>query len=129
MADSFEEAKFMKDLVSLKDTQEAVQSLSGWCIRNRKFSYKIARCWLKCSKKGEFWMSSALMTAHLIEKKNLPLLVKTDQRLTLFHLLNDIVQHSKRKNFNDILEKFEPILKEIMPYLKEDKISNKVQVT
>ena len=51
-ADKFEEAKFMKELVNLKETQEAVQSLSGWIIRNRKFSYKIARCWLKCCKKG-----------------------------------------------------------------------------
>ncbi len=53
--------------------------------------------------------------------------MKTEQRLTLFHLLNDIVQHSKRKNFEDLLEKFEGILKEIMPYMKEEKICDKVQ--
>lgn len=94
----------MRDLVNLKETQEAVQSMSGWCIRNRKFSYKIARCWLKCAKK-----------------------VKVEQRLTLFYLLNDVVQHSKGKNYEDLLEKFEGILKEIMPYLKEEKISEKVQ--
>jgi hypothetical protein len=52
----FEEAKFMKELVNLKDTQDAVQCLSGWCIRNRKFSYKIARCWLKCAKKGKAYL-------------------------------------------------------------------------
>ena len=52
-SDAFEEAKFMKELVNLKETQEAVQCLSGWCIRNRKHSYKIARCWLKCAKKGK----------------------------------------------------------------------------
>ena len=48
----FEETKFMKDLVNLKDTQDAIQGLSAWCIRNRKSAYKIARCWLKCVKKG-----------------------------------------------------------------------------
>jgi len=47
----------MKELVNLKDTQDAVQCLSGWCIRNRKFSYKIARCWLKCAKKGKNYFS------------------------------------------------------------------------
>ena len=51
--DSFEESKFMKDLVHLRDTQEAIQSLSGWCLKNKKSSYKIARCWLKVVKKGE----------------------------------------------------------------------------
>ena len=53
--------------------------------------------------------------------------VKTEQRLTLFYLLNDVVQHSKRKNYDDLLEKFEGILKEVMPYMKEDKICEKVQ--
>ena len=53
-SEKFEEAKFMKELINLKETQDAVQCLSGWCIRNRKFSYKIARCWLKCAKKGNF---------------------------------------------------------------------------
>ncbi len=46
--------------------------------------------------------------------------------MTLFYLLNDVVQHSKRKNYDDLLEKFEGILKEIMPYLKEEKICDKV---
>jgi len=54
--------------------------------------------------------------------------VKTEQRLALFYLLNDVVQNCKRKNFGDMLEKFEAILKEIMPYMKEDKICDKVQV-
>ena len=50
----FEEEKFMKDLIHLRDSQEAIQGLSGWCIRNRKNNeYKIARCWLKCIKKGK----------------------------------------------------------------------------
>ena len=61
----------MKDLVNLKDTQESIQSLvsqrpfnqkelfhvvsfqSAWCLRNRKSSLKIARCWLKVTKKVE----------------------------------------------------------------------------
>jgi len=100
---AFEEAKFMKDLIHLRDTQESIQGLSAWAIRNRKNAYKIARCWLKCTKK-----------------------VKTEQKLTLFHLVNDIVQHSKRKNYAELLEKFQVVLKESMPHLKDAKICEKV---
>ena len=42
----------MKELVHLRDTQEAIQSLSAWCLKNKKSAYKIARCWLKVVKKG-----------------------------------------------------------------------------
>ena len=53
--ESFEEARFMKELVHLRDTQEAIQSLSAWCIKNKKSAYKIARCWLKVVKKGKIF--------------------------------------------------------------------------
>ena len=49
--EKFEEDKFMKNLVNLKDTQESIQGFSGWCIRNRKAAYKMARCWIKVIKK------------------------------------------------------------------------------
>ena len=56
----FDEEKFMKDLIHLRDSQDAIIGLSGWCIRNRKNnSYKIARCWLKCIKKG-----NSILTIH-----------------------------------------------------------------
>ena len=41
----------MKILVNLKDTQESIQGFSGWCIKNRKAAYKMARCWIKVIKK------------------------------------------------------------------------------
>ena len=57
----FEEEKFMKDLIHLRDSQDAIIGLSGWCIRNRKNNaYKIARCWLKCIKKGMSNFTSSL---------------------------------------------------------------------
>ena len=49
--EKFEEEKFMKNLVNLKDTQDSIQCFSGWCIRNRKSAYKMARCWVKVIKK------------------------------------------------------------------------------
>ena len=35
-SDKFEETQFLRDLVNLKDTQEAIQSLSTWCLKNRQ---------------------------------------------------------------------------------------------
>ena len=67
--EKFEEEKFMKILVNLKDTQESIQGFSSWCIKNRKSAYKMARCWIKVIKK-----------------------VRIEQKLVLFYLVNDIVQ-------------------------------------
>ena len=54
-------------------------------------------------------------------------LVKTDQKIALFYLFNDVVQHSKRKNFNELIERFQTVLKEAIPHLKEENISPKVK--
>ena len=35
-SDKFEETQFLRDLVNLKDTQEAIQSLATWCLKNRQ---------------------------------------------------------------------------------------------
>ena len=59
--DNFEEARFMKELIHLRDTQEAIQTLSAWCLKNKKFSYKIARCWVKCVKKGNKHLISTIV--------------------------------------------------------------------
>ena len=64
--DSFEEAKFMKELVHLRDTQEAIQSLSAWCLKNKKSAYKIARCWLKVVKKGNSTFSPEFKVVKLL---------------------------------------------------------------
>jgi len=102
--DKFEEEKFMKILVNLKDTQESIQGFSGWCIKNRKAAYKMARCWIKVIKK-----------------------VRIEQKLVLFYLVNDIVQHSAKRNYGELLDKFRSGIKEAMPHLKEEKIGPKVQ--
>ena len=54
-------------------------------------------------------------------------LVKTDQKIALFYLFNDVVQHSKRKSFNELIERFQTVLKEAIPHLKEENISPKVK--
>ncbi len=52
--------------------------------------------------------------------------VKTEQKLPLFYLLNDVVQHAKRKNHSELLEKFQSVLKEAMPHLQDDSIAHKI---
>jgi len=102
--EKFEEDKFMKILVNLKDTQESIQGFSGWCIRSKKSAYKMARCWIKVIKK-----------------------VRIEQKLVLFYLVNDIVQHSAKRGYGELLDKFRSAIKEAMPHLKEEKIGPKVQ--
>ena len=94
----------MKNLVNLKDTQDSIQQFSGWCIRNRKSAYKMARCWIKVIKK-----------------------VRVEQKLVLFYLVNDIVQHSAKRSYGELLDKFRSAIKEAMPHLKDEKIGPKVQ--
>lgn len=101
--EKFEEARFLRELVHLKDTQESIQSLSAWCLRNRKSAYKIARCWLKVIKK-----------------------VKVEQRLPLFYLVNDVVQHAKKRNVSEMLAKFGPVIRESLPHVREPKIAERV---
>ena len=62
--ESFDDVKFMKELVHLRDTQEAIQSLSAWCIKNKKSAYKIARCWVKVTKKGKNFSKIDLSNGH-----------------------------------------------------------------
>ena len=76
---------------------------SSWVIKNRKQSYKMSRCWTKVIKK-----------------------VKSDQKLVLFYLVNDVVQHSSKKGVTDIVDKFRGAIKDALPHLKEEKIANKV---
>ena len=52
--------------------------------------------------------------------------VRVEQKLVLFYLVNDIVQHSAKKGFTELLDKFRGAIKEALPHLKEEKIANKV---
>lgn len=73
----FNELQFEKQLTSLKDSQEAINSCCKWCLENRVNHKKIVNCWLNVLKR-----------------------VKVEQRLILFYLANDVVQYSKRRNYD-----------------------------
>lgn len=74
--EEFNTLTFEKKLAQLKDTQESIQSLSSWCLKQRNHHKKIVSSWLNVLKR-----------------------VKAEQRLVLFYLANDVIQYSKRKNY------------------------------
>lgn len=74
--EEFNTLAFEKKLTQLKDTQESIQSLSSWCLKQRTHHKKIVSSWLNVLKR-----------------------VKVEQRLVLFYLANDVIQYSKRKNY------------------------------
>ena len=48
----FNEQQFENKLITLKDSQEAINNLSSWCLQNRDHHKKIVNCWLHCLKRG-----------------------------------------------------------------------------
>ena len=54
--------------------------------------------------------------------------VRIEQKLVLFYLVNDVVQHSSKKNYAELVDKFRGAIKEALPHLKEDKIIPKVKI-
>lgn len=48
-----------------------------------------------------------------------------EQRLTLFYLANDVIQYSKRKNY-DFVASWGTTLQKATPMVREDKVKNKI---
>lgn len=91
----FSDSHFEKKLNNLKDTQESIQGLSAWCLNHKSDLNHIIKCWLKAIKKS-----------------------KPEQCLTLFYLANDVIQHSKKKSYLDLVSAWELALKEATPYAR-----------
>lgn len=85
-------------------SQGSIQSLSFFCLHYKNHHKKIAQIWLRCLQKA-----------------------KVPHRLTLIYLANDIVQNAKRKNVLSFIDDFKSILKDTVPYLRDDKIKKSVE--
>lgn len=72
----FNSLLFEKKLTNLKDSQESINTCCHWCLENRQHHKKIVIAWLNVLKR-----------------------VKVEHRLTLFYLANDVIQYSKRRNY------------------------------
>ncbi|XP_030033006.1 uncharacterized protein LOC115449358 isoform X3 [Manduca sexta] len=100
--EEFNTLTFEKKLMQLKDTQESIQSLSSWCLRQRTHHKKIVSSWLNVLKR-----------------------VKVEQRLVLFYLANDVIQYSKRKNY-EFVESWGLNLQKATPLVRDDKVRPKI---
>lgn len=98
------ETNLEKRFAQVSTSQGSIQSLSFFCLHYKKDHKQIAQIWLRCLQKA-----------------------KVSHRLTLIYLANDIVQNAKRKNTLAFIEDFKSILKDTIPYLKDEKIKKSVE--
>lgn len=98
------EKSLEKRFNEVSTSQGSIQSLSFFCLHYKNHHKKIAQIWLRCLQKA-----------------------KVLHRLTLIYLANDIVQNAKRKNALTFIDDFKSILKETVPYLRDEKIKKSVE--
>lgn len=98
------ETSLEKRFSLVSTSQGSIQSLSFFCLHYKNHHKKIAQIWLRC-----------------LQKARVP------HRLTLIYLANDIVQNAKRKNVLSFIDDFKNILKDTVPYLRDEKIKKSVE--
>lgn len=101
---SLNETNLEKKFNNVSTSQGSIQSLSFFCLHYKNHHEKIAHIWLRCLQKA-----------------------KVSHRLTLIYLANDIVQNAKRKNTPQFIDMFKMILKDTVPYLRDEKIKKSVE--
>ncbi|XP_060536279.1 uncharacterized protein LOC132708153 isoform X2 [Cylas formicarius] len=98
----FNVLQFEKTLNTLKDSQESINSCCQWCLKNRQHHKKIVNAWLNVLKR-----------------------VKVEQRLILFYLANDVVQYSKRRNY-EYVESWGTALQKATTMVRDDRVKHKI---
>lgn len=127
----FDSEKFERKLVNLKDTQDSITGLSKWCLNKRAAHKQIVKSWLKTLKEGicEFlfirWIFFFPHKKNINDVLFLSHLVKVEHRLTLFYLANDVIQHSKRKNY-EFVESWGTSLQRATTLVRDDKVKEKI---
>ncbi|XP_059615681.1 regulation of nuclear pre-mRNA domain-containing protein 2 [Phlebotomus argentipes] len=100
--EEFDTVVFEKNLSGLKDTQDSISSMSTWCLQWRSHHKKIVSSWLTVLKQ-----------------------VKVEHRLTLFHLANDVIQYSKRNNY-EFVESWGTTLQRATTMVRDEKVKSKI---
>lgn len=95
----FNTLHFEKKLSGLKDSQDSINKCCHWCLENRQHHKKIVSSWLSVLKR-----------------------VKIEHRLTLFYLANDVIQYSKRRNY-DFVESWSTSLQKATTMVRYVKIN------
>jgi ABC-type phosphate transport system auxiliary subunit len=123
--DNFDSEKFEQKLLNLKDTQDSITGLSKWCLNKRTAHKQIVKSWLKTLKEGFY----IFLTAGSSDIKYIQcfylLLVKVENRLTLFYLANDVIQHSKRKKY-EFVDSWGTSLQRATTLVRDDKVKEKI---
>lgn len=101
-AGEFDVPGFEQRLRDLKDTQDSIQQLSAWCLQRRSHHKKIVNSWLNVLKQ-----------------------VKVESRLTLFYLANDVIQYSKRKNY-EFVDSWGTYLQKATTMVRDEKVKHKI---
>uniref|UniRef100_A0A1Q3EWY2 Regulation of nuclear pre-mRNA domain-containing protein 2 n=1 Tax=Culex tarsalis TaxID=7177 RepID=A0A1Q3EWY2_CULTA len=101
-AREFDVPGFEQRLRDLKDTQDSIQQLSAWCLQRRVHHKKIVNSWLNVLKQ-----------------------VKVESRLTLFYLANDVIQYSKRKNY-EYVDSWGTYLQKATTMVRDEKVKHKI---
>nr|XP_057940666.1 regulation of nuclear pre-mRNA domain-containing protein 2-like isoform X2 [Doryrhamphus excisus] len=98
------EASLDRRFQGISNTMDSIQSLSGWCIENKKHSGLIVRYWMKWLKKSD-----------------------NSHRLNLFYLANDVIQNCKRKNAIVFRSAFAEVLPNAVLLIKDPKVRKSVE--
>lgn len=97
------EGQVERRLSSVVSTQESIQSVSLWAIHHKAQHQAIVNVWLRVLRSG-----------------------RSDLRLSLFHLCNEILQTCKRRNAYSFKESFRKVLKEALPLVRGSQIRSNV---
>ncbi|XP_008430959.1 regulation of nuclear pre-mRNA domain-containing protein 2 [Poecilia reticulata] len=98
------EASLDRRFQGVSNTMESIQSLSTWCIENKKHHSLIVRYWMKWLKKSDH-----------------------NHRLNLFYLANDVIQNCKRKNAIVFRSAFSDVLPNAALLIKDGKVRKSVE--
>jgi hypothetical protein len=119
----FDEQRFEKKLSNLTNTQDSITGLSKWCLNKHLAHKSIVKCWLNVLKQGE---EKPQLDLFLYVKTHLVLfLARIENRLTLFYLANDVIQHSKKKNY-EFVSSWGTTLQKATTLVREDKVKEKI---
>lgn len=122
----FDVAGFEKKLNNLKDTQDSIQGLSAWCLKEHPHHKKIVSTWLNVLKQGKLSCGAVVIGLWIGLILNFVFFsVKVESRLTLFYLANDVIQHSKRKNYG-FVESWGTALQRATTMVRDDKVKHKI---
>ncbi len=114
---SFSEVSLEKKLIGLQPTQESIQTVALYILHFKDSAAVIVPTWMKSYRAGE-WRNFFFLPRFSI---NLSLIsAPSKHRLSLFYLINELVQTAKKKKLDEFRESFMPVIKESLMLIRYD---------